>query len=324
MSDFFRLRERLFRPSTRAFWREAEKEKLPLAERVHAYIYGRWPYFYISMAIGEHPLARFLSPFFDRLGRSLSLWDKDFSRKRGRAKKSFADSYHGKVLPLDGAERLIRVDREIDVRDMEKVIPYSTARDIVLKNPRAIAVLRCPCRSVRKNPCSPLDVCLIIGEPFANFIVEHHPGRAKWITYQEALDILRTEDRRGHVHHAFFKEAMLGRFYAICNCCSCCCGAMQARRNGVPMLASSGYVCRTDKNLCIGCALCMRNCQFEAITVVDKQAVVVEENCMGCGVCVNNCPQGALSLEAVPERGTPLKVEELMHAEFAKLVRRDG
>jgi hypothetical protein len=25
-----------------------------------------------------------------------------------------------------------------------------------------------------------------------------------------------------------YKDAMLGRFYAICNCCSCCCGAMEA------------------------------------------------------------------------------------------------
>ncbi len=324
MPDFFRLRERFFRPSTRAFWREAEKENLPFAERLHAYVYGRWPYFYISMASGEHRLAKFLNPFFDWLGRRLCLWDKDFSQKKDRAKKSFADSYHGKVVPLDGAEQLIRMDRDIDIRDMEKIIPYTTARDIVLKNPRSIAVLRCPCRSARKNPCYPLDVCLIIGEPFANFIVEHHPGRAKWITYQEALDILRSEDKRGHVHHAFFKEAMLGRFYAICNCCSCCCGAMQAQRNGVPMLASSGYVCRTDQDLCIGCGLCMRNCQFEAIIVEDGTAVVDEEKCMGCGVCVNNCPQGALCLEKAPDRGAPLEVEKLMDAEFAKLVRGDG
>jgi tRNA (Thr-GGU) A37 N-methylase len=27
-----------------------------------------------------------------------------------------------------------------------------------------------------------------------------------------------------------YKDAMLGRFYAICNCCSCCCGAMQAHQ----------------------------------------------------------------------------------------------
>jgi hypothetical protein len=26
----------------------------------------------------------------------------------------------------------------------------------------------------------------------------------------------------------YYKDAMLGRFYATCNCCSYCCGAMQA------------------------------------------------------------------------------------------------
>ena len=42
---------------------------------------------------------------------------------------------------------------------------------------------------------------------------------------------------------------MLGRFYAICNCCKCCCGAMQAHLNGVPMLASSGYVASRTRPL---------------------------------------------------------------------------
>ena len=36
----------------------------------------------------------------------------------------------------------------------------------------------------------------------------------------------------------YYKDAMLGRFYAICNCCSCCCGAMQAHQHGTPMPAS--------------------------------------------------------------------------------------
>ncbi len=48
----------------------------------------------------------------------------------------------------------------------------------------------------------------------------------------------------------YYKDAMLGRFYAICNCCSCCCGAMEAQRNGTPMIASSGYVAVVDEDLC--------------------------------------------------------------------------
>ncbi|MFO7818499.1 MAG: indolepyruvate ferredoxin oxidoreductase subunit alpha [Thermodesulfobacteriota bacterium] len=310
----------LIKPSTSSFWREAKKEKLPWAERIHAYIYGRWSYFYISMAIGEHPMAKFLKPSLNWLGRRLSLWQEDAEQKKTAVKKSFADSYHGKVVPLDDAKKILRLDRDIEFRGLEKVVPYTTARDIVLKNPNAIAVMRCPCRASRENPCRPLDVCLIIGEPFANFIVEHHPGKAKWITTSEALAILTAEDKLGHVHHAFFKEAMLGRFYAICNCCSCCCGAMQAQRNGVPMLASSGYVCRAREKGCEGCGMCLRNCQFEAIEMVDNVAFVHEEKCMGCGVCVNNCPQNVLYLEQCPQKGQPLDVQCLMESEIQKLM----
>ncbi|MDH3251201.1 MAG: 4Fe-4S binding protein, partial [Ignavibacteria bacterium] len=194
----------------------------------------------------------------------------------------------------------------------EHVIPYAAARDIVLRNPDHIAALQCPCRASRKNPCTPLDVCLIVGEPFAGFILEHHPERARRITPAEAVEILRAEDARGHVHHAFFKDAMLGRFYAICNCCSCCCGAMQAHRNGTPMLASSGYVASVDPALCVGCGTCGKYCQFHAVSVVDGMKTIDEAECMGCGVCLPKCPRGAISLGRDPSRGVPLELDALM------------
>jgi len=47
--------------------------------------------------------------------------------------------------------------------------------------------------------------CLVIGEPFASFVIEHHPQRARWITQEEAVQILKEEDERGHAHHAFLR-----------------------------------------------------------------------------------------------------------------------
>jgi ferredoxin len=155
-------------------------------------------------------------------------------------------------------------------------------------------------------------VCLIVGEPFASLVVEHHPERSRWISQEEAAGILQAEDERGHVHHAFFKDAMLGRFYAICNCCACCCGAMQAHQRGTPMLASSGYLSHVDESLCIGCAACEEYCQFEALSVPNGTAVVDEARCMGCGVCVSKCDQGALSLERALQKGEPLEILDLM------------
>jgi ferredoxin len=154
-------------------------------------------------------------------------------------------------------------------------------------------------------------VCLIFGEPFAGFVAEHHPRRSRWVTPAEAVEILRAEDDRGHVHHAFFKDAMLERFYAICNCCACCCGAMQAHRTGVPMLAASGYVCRADVRLCVACGICVDTCQFGALSLSDGSVEVDDGACMGCGVCISKCAQGALSLVRDVTKGEPLDVRAL-------------
>jgi len=303
---------RLVKPSTRAFMRESRR--LPghsLFDRVHGYVYARWPYLYIGVGTGEHPLARILGPIARWF---LSIFSKDAADGGADPGAAFADSYHGKAVPLAQATQLVTVDEEIHLTDLEHVIPYAQARDIVLKNPDHIVVLDCPCRASRPNPCKPLDVCLIIGEPFASFVAEHHPRRSRWIEPQEAVEIIRAEDERGHVHHAFFKDAMLERFYAICNCCSCCCGAMQAHRTGVPMLAPSGYMSQVDKDLCVGCGSCVEICPFDALSLDEGIAAVDDAACMGCGVCVGQCPEGALTLRREADKGVPLDIQELTTA----------
>jgi len=110
----------------------------------------------------------------------------------------------------------------------------------------------------------------------------------------------------------YYKDAMLGRFYAICNCCSCCCGAMQAHQNGTPMLASSGYVTQVDVEMCAGCGTCAGFCQFAAISVDDGVARIDAVACMGCGVCVSHCPEEAISLRRDPAKGEPLEIQKLI------------
>ena len=303
-------RFRLMRPSTRAFVEEARRTPgYSVFDWLHGYVYARWPYLYIGLATGEH---RF-SPLFSFVVRVLSAVFPALRAEPAKAGEiAFADTYHGKVVPLESAKRLVAVQEDIRLTDLEHVIPYARAKDIVLKNPDHIVVLDCPCRAGRPEPCEPLDVCLIVGEPMASFIAEHHPSRSRWITGTEAQDILRAEHERGHVHHAFFKDAMLGRFYAICNCCACCCGAIQAHQNGVPMLCSSGYVSAVDVERCVGCGRCAGFCQFEALSVRNGAATVDAALCMGCGACVSKCDQGALSLVREPSRGEPLEIQVLL------------
>ena len=110
----------------------------------------------------------------------------------------------------------------------------------------------------------------------------------------------------------FFKDAMLGRFYAICNCCSCCCGAMQAQRNGIPMLASSGYAARIDEDLCNQCGTCSDACPFGMIFIIDGLPRIAPSDCMGCGVCVSKCPSGAITLRRDLSKSEPLELFTLM------------
>jgi len=297
----------MIKPSTRDFWERANAIKgYPLAEKIHGYFYLRWPYFYIATGTGSN----WLGKLGDKIISAMHKVFPPAPPKPGQI--TFADTYHGKVVPLQTARELVSVKENICVGDLEKVIPYQLARTIVLDHPDHIVALDCPCRVARENPCLPLDVCLIVGEPFASFTLEHHGERSRAITSAEAVEILEAEDKRGHVHHAFFKEAVLERFYAICNCCSCCCGAMQAHQHGTPMLASSGYTTRVDEDMCIGCGDCNEFCQFNALSVNEGVNQVDFADCMGCGVCVSHCEYGAIQLVLTPEKGIPFEMEGLM------------
>ncbi len=304
---------KIIQPGTQKFIQEARKTPgYKLFDFIHGYIYARWPYFYIGVGTGTHPLSKKIAPIADIIlhfftGKKTT--SKDSAKNLGW---TIAQTYHGKVMPLESARQLIQVKENIRLDNLEKIIPYPRARDLILQNPDHVVALECPCRAGRENPCLPLDVCLIVGEPFTSFVMGHHPKRARWISQSEAVSILEQEHARGHVHHAFFKDAMLLRYFAICNCCPCCCGAMQAFQNGVPMLASSGYIAHVDTEDCLACAECESACPFEAIKV-EEYSEINTQRCMGCGVCVSRCPQNAIILQRDPSKGEPLAIIELLN-----------
>jgi len=290
-------------PSTRRANAEAQRIRQPLAERLHGYIYARFLYHYIGWAINGPP-----KPLAAPLGWLLGRLHFGAGGETG----TIADTYHGKVAPLAEATRWVTINQPVALTAPEEVVPFARARDVILQDPDHLVALDCPCRVSRASPCLPLDVCLIVGEPFASFILEHQPNHARAITPAEAVAILEAEDARGHAHHIFFKEAMLDRFYAICNCCTCCCGAMQAHRHGTPMLIASGYVSQVDETACAGCGTCAEFCPFGALELREGLMTVDEAACMGCGVCVGRCPHGALSLRREEAKGVPLEIERLM------------
>ena len=281
-------RGRLMLPSTRALLREMGQRRLPRSHFWHAYVYGRWTKQYLGWAIKVafpriHPVT------------GQRLW---------------ADQYHGKIVPTELAKALVTVGQPVPRQDLEHIIPYATAREIVLSGPPDVAAYECACRAARPNPCQPTQVCMIVGQPFVDFVLEHNPGTSRRLTQDEAIALLEAERARGHIHAAYFRDVMLNRFYAICNCCACCCGGLEAMRRGVPMVAASGYVAQVAGDRCLGCGTCADACPFDAIAV-DEVAVVDWEGCMGCGVCEAQCPEDAIALVADARKGAPLDVRAL-------------
>lgn len=270
------------RPSTREFF---SLSNLPWWKKAEGYFYANRPDLYLKPAT----------------------WKWVIKLMGG---KENGDFYHGKILVKEDAARIITLDQPVN-RDLEQILPYPVARSLILDQPLpSVGVMECPCRALTNNNC-PRDVCLVVGEPFVSFIVEHNPGKARRLTVDEALQILQEEEERGHIHTAWFKEAMHNRFYTICNCCSCCCLGMQSHNRGVPRLAHSGYQPQLAADTCVGCASCVKTCPFGALSMNDDYPLVNEGKCMGCGICISHCPVQAWHLESIPSKGLPLNVGQL-------------
>jgi len=275
--------------STWRFMREAGLRRLLNFSGLHGYVYGRWIKEYINILI-NHVIPR-LGP---------------------RGKKWLTGHYHAKVLTPELAKAIITHNHDIPLQSIEQIIPYPFARDLVLKGPPEVAVFQCGCRQIRENPCQPIQVCMVIGQPFVDFIVDHHPNSSRRLTQAEALELLEAEHKRGHLHSAWFKDACMDRFYAICNCCKCCCGGIEAMvKYGAPTMVSSGYVAKVDEANCTACGACEDACAFKAIKM-NGSATVTWEKCMGCGVCQGQCPSEAISLVRDERKGIPMDVRLLV------------
>jgi len=276
-------RGRIVMRSTPAFFRAAGG----LSRWIHAYIYGRWTGAYVDFLINKTPSGN------------------------GSGAKWLAAHYHGKVLTHDHAEAIVTLDHPLEEHDLEQIVPYQHARKLVLEGPPDVAAYECYCRHSRETHCQPTQVCMVIGKPFVDFVMEHNPGKARRLTTQGALDLLREEHERGHLHSAWFKDAMGDRFYAICNCCKCCCGGIQAMRGGVAMMASSGYVAEIDPALCGRCEVCAEVCPFNAIARGEDGMVRDWEKCLGCGACEVKCTNQAIRMVRDERKGIPLDVRAL-------------
>jgi hypothetical protein len=121
-------------------------------------------------------------------------------------------------IPLVG--RLVRWVANAYGRNMEGAYLLTTteAEDIV-DNSEELFLGPCTCRNVFGNCDNPVSAEIMVGLS-QNVFVEERPHDYREITRQEAKDILRQCHQRGLIHTIIKYRH---DFYAICNCCTCCC-----------------------------------------------------------------------------------------------------
>ena len=104
------------KPSTLSFIRESRRTQgHSFLDWMHGYIYGRWPYLYIGIGRGLHPLNRIFGPPLR--------WLACLLRPGLRHKNTLAEGYHGKVMLPEGAVQMISVNEDVRITDLEKVVP---------------------------------------------------------------------------------------------------------------------------------------------------------------------------------------------------------
>ena len=90
-----------------------------------------------------------------------------------------------------------------------------------------LALGPCTCRTVFGNCHNPINAEIMVGLS-RNVFIEERPQEYQEITKQEAQDILRQCHQSGLIHTIIKCRQ---DFYAICNCCSCCCVPLRLNKN---------------------------------------------------------------------------------------------
>jgi ferredoxin len=295
------------KPSTKAFFRLHGWRNF--IDFLHGYIYVRWINSYLRVITGKAFKRR------KRRAGTPPTSPRPTQPQTGMG-RWFEERYHSKVLTFDDAGKIVKLSKPLRVDNPERVIPYEIANRIILDTPGSLAVMRCPCREIKgDSACGSLEICMVVGEPFVDFVVDHGTNGARKIGREEGIEILEKARDNGWVHTAWFKDAMAGRFYALCNCCSCCCIPTRAmKRTGLKAkyLAPSGYVAVMDTEVCAGCGGCEKICAFGAMSDGTGTVIIDREKCFGCGVCANLCPNGAATMILAPNKGVPFDVEALI------------
>jgi formate hydrogenlyase subunit 6/NADH:ubiquinone oxidoreductase subunit I len=191
-----------------------------------------------------------------------------------------------------------------------EVMDYERASEVV-RTASHIGVGTCYCRHKNQHlgkACSaPLQICMTFNGT-ASSLIRHRVARQ--VGVNEGLDLLQQAIGCNLVQ---FGENVRQQVAFICNCCGCCCEAMQAARrfSTLSPIATTNFLPEVKEADCNGCGKCVDACPVQAMTLVSaadprharrRKAKLEHDLCLGCGVCVRTCNRKALSLRSRGKR----------------------
>ena len=195
----------------------------------------------------------------------------------------------------DDITAAVSVPVNLDLEAEHRVLDLSRMEEII-RSARRIALQDCGCRVEYGNCDAPVDVCIDLDD-CADAELDGERQKAREITVDEALDVLRRSHEAGLVHMAY---TMKGDDYPkiICSCCPCCCHSLAGYlRFGIAKhVLKSDLVAVDDGGKCTACGVCVDRCVFGARAMEAGGLAYDSEDCFGCGLCVTTCPTGAIGL----------------------------
>jgi len=226
--------------------------------------------------------------------------------------EAFAEEFHKARIPqLRTSPHYKALERDY------KVATYDDMRLYVKNVNKPIVVANCVCKqgeALIGKPCKQTDdieLCLIFGG--AKY-VERKQGRE--ISKEECLEIMDRAEREGLV----LQPGNTQEPFSICLCCSCCCGVLKAAKHfeEPARLFSTNYFAEVIMDDCIGCEICIKRCQMDAIKVTDKKAYIDLGKCIGCGLCITTCPTKAMKLIKKDKETVPPKDQAALYMKILK------